>query len=209
MYILQLHWHPPNPANPARNLAGARLGWIFEKWPDSGFAGAEIWYDPTDKSIKLLEINETTNYSTKRNTDCQRTHWNDAGKTNVTRLTSQQCIKIVGADVHKLSKWLPTVKPCAPVHVEWVGRMEAGRIWSRIKQSKTNQKTAVLSTRLSNDEQQYAKAFWRNLYEKLSQTYSRRKKAADCYSKKPLLTSIVDKASETRSSLQSTSSLTK
>jgi len=36
---MQLHWHSQNAANPARYLAG--LGRIFEKWPDSGFAGAE------------------------------------------------------------------------------------------------------------------------------------------------------------------------
>jgi len=36
--ILQLYWHPPNPA---RNLAGARLGQISDKWPDSGFARAD------------------------------------------------------------------------------------------------------------------------------------------------------------------------
>jgi len=28
--------------NPVRNLAGAGIGRIPEKWPDSGFAGAEI-----------------------------------------------------------------------------------------------------------------------------------------------------------------------
>jgi len=28
--LLQLNWHLPNPA---RNLAGVRLGWISEKWP--------------------------------------------------------------------------------------------------------------------------------------------------------------------------------
>jgi len=34
-------WYLPNPAS---NLDG--LGRISEKWPDSGFAGAEIRYSP-------------------------------------------------------------------------------------------------------------------------------------------------------------------
>jgi len=29
LYMLQLHWPPPNPANPARNMSGAGLGRIF------------------------------------------------------------------------------------------------------------------------------------------------------------------------------------
>jgi len=37
-----MHWHPPNPVNPAINSAGAGLGRISEKWPDSVFAGAGI-----------------------------------------------------------------------------------------------------------------------------------------------------------------------
>jgi len=50
--ILQLHWYPPNPANPAGNLAGARIGWISEKWLGSVFAGVgvEIWYKPSISS---------------------------------------------------------------------------------------------------------------------------------------------------------------
>ena len=32
-------WHP---TNPARNLAGARLSQISERWLDSGFAGTKI-----------------------------------------------------------------------------------------------------------------------------------------------------------------------
>ena len=51
--MLQLYWHPPNPANPARNLAGVGLVRISEKCPDSGFAGAvaEIRYNPHDISV--------------------------------------------------------------------------------------------------------------------------------------------------------------
>jgi len=42
-----LHWYLPNPANPARNLAGAGLGWISKKWSDSRFARAEIQQHPS------------------------------------------------------------------------------------------------------------------------------------------------------------------
>jgi len=43
--VQKLHWHPPNPA---RNLAGDGRGRISKKkWPDSGFAGAEIRYNPS------------------------------------------------------------------------------------------------------------------------------------------------------------------
>jgi len=47
---LQLHWCLPNPA---RNLDGAGLGQIWEKWPDFGFAGAgaEIRCNPTKFSV--------------------------------------------------------------------------------------------------------------------------------------------------------------
>jgi len=41
---MQLHWNAPNLA---KNLARAGLGRISEKWPDSGFAGAEIRYNPS------------------------------------------------------------------------------------------------------------------------------------------------------------------
>jgi len=41
-----LHWQLPNSVNAARNLAGAGLGQISEKWPDLGFAEADIWYKP-------------------------------------------------------------------------------------------------------------------------------------------------------------------
>jgi len=52
MYCLPLHWHLPNPA---RNLTGARLDWISEKWLDSGFAGAgaKIWHKPTYLSEEI------------------------------------------------------------------------------------------------------------------------------------------------------------
>jgi len=42
MNILQLHWYLPNPA---RNLSGAGLGRISEKWSDTGFAGTGIRYN--------------------------------------------------------------------------------------------------------------------------------------------------------------------
>jgi len=41
IHLLQLHWHPPNPENLARNLTGAGLGKISKKWLDSRFAVAE------------------------------------------------------------------------------------------------------------------------------------------------------------------------
>jgi len=40
---MRLQWHL---ANPARNLTGAGLVRISEKWLDSGFAGAEIQCNP-------------------------------------------------------------------------------------------------------------------------------------------------------------------
>jgi len=43
---MQMHWHLPNPA---RNLAGAEFGRNWEKWPDFGFAEAEIRCNPTIK----------------------------------------------------------------------------------------------------------------------------------------------------------------
>jgi len=46
MNILQLDWHP---ANLDRNLAGAGLGRISKEWLDSGFSGAGIRYNRTDK----------------------------------------------------------------------------------------------------------------------------------------------------------------
>jgi len=47
----------PNAANPARNLVGAGLGRISEKWPDSRFARAraEIQYHP-----EILQGNAAT-----------------------------------------------------------------------------------------------------------------------------------------------------
>ena len=47
----QLQWHLPKLA---RNLAGAGLGWISEKWPDSGFARVEIWYKPITVIIAVI-----------------------------------------------------------------------------------------------------------------------------------------------------------
>jgi len=46
-------WHGPNPA---RNLDGAKLGWIFEKWPDAGFVGAEIWYNPIKNQLLGTDV---------------------------------------------------------------------------------------------------------------------------------------------------------
>jgi len=39
-----LHWHLPNLAI---NLAEAEFDQIWEKWPNFGFAEAEIWCNPT------------------------------------------------------------------------------------------------------------------------------------------------------------------
>jgi len=46
--VRQLHWHPQNLVNPARNFTGAGLGRISDKWPGTRFtrAGAEIRYKP-------------------------------------------------------------------------------------------------------------------------------------------------------------------
>jgi len=46
---LVLSKHTATLPNPTRNLAGAKLNRISEKWPDSRFAGAraEIQHNPT------------------------------------------------------------------------------------------------------------------------------------------------------------------
>jgi len=59
--LLRLYSEVLVSTNPARNLGGAGLGWISNKWPDSGLAGAgaKIRYKYADiknpQSLRLIK----------------------------------------------------------------------------------------------------------------------------------------------------------